>query len=117
IGSSNLPGDLFKALRSPTLIPLVVHSISDHDLNLASASEVDHYIRSLEISKELDRNDLMSAPVVKTSKKATVSGFTLGRTLLIAATQAPYGMEDLPVRVREEIEAEATRKGFKSVFV
>jgi predicted neutral ceramidase superfamily lipid hydrolase len=36
---------------------------------------------------------------------------------LIAATQAPYGMEDLPLRVREEIEAEASRKGFRSAFV
>jgi putative membrane protein len=117
IGSSNLPGDLYKALRTPTSIPLVVHSISDHELNLATKSEVDLYVKTLFTAKELDQGSVMTAPIVKSFNKATVSGFALGRTLVIAATQAPYGMEDLPARIREEIDAEASKNGFTTSFV
>ncbi|MDA4112324.1 MAG: DUF2070 family protein [Thaumarchaeota archaeon] len=117
VGSSNLPGDIYDALRTKDTIPLIVHSISDHDLNLPTKSEVGKYLSSLKQTKMVDEGNTMTEPVVKTRNKATVSGFALGHTVVAAITQSPFGMEDLSVRIRDEIEAEASRMGFKSFFV
>ena len=59
----------------------------------------------------------MSLPVVKRKNKATVSGIAFGSTALIALTQAPDGMEDFPVSLREEIEKEAERSGFRAFII
>ncbi|MHB2035966.1 MAG: DUF2070 family protein [Nitrososphaerales archaeon] len=117
VGSSNLPADIYSKLRSPEVIPLTVHSISDHELNLPSKSEVENYVGSLREAKQIDHGVSMSTPVVRKQGKATVTGIVFGLTCLIAITQAPYGMEDFPVKVRMEIESRANAAGFKLALV
>ena len=117
IGSSNLPGDIFLKLRTANRIPLTFHSISDHELNLPSREEVQNYLRTLSETKRVDQGDSISDPIARSKNKATVAAFALGKTLVIALTQAPYGMEDFPVEVRVEIESAATRAGFLGSFV
>ena len=117
VGSSNLPGDIYSKLRTESTIPLIFHSISDHDLNLPSKEEVRKYAQSLESSASIDSGNTISSRIVIREGKATASGFALGKTLLIALTLAPYGMEDLPETVREKIEAESARMGFEACLV
>ncbi|MGI0091472.1 MAG: DUF2070 family protein [Nitrososphaerales archaeon] len=117
IGSSNLPADIYMRLKTDRVIPLTVHSISDHDLNLPSKSEVESYVASLKEAKQIDEGQSMTRPVIKRKNKATVTALALGSVAIIALTQAPYGMEDFPVSVRKSIEEYADAKGFKSSFV
>ncbi|MCL4519276.1 MAG: DUF2070 family protein [Thaumarchaeota archaeon] len=117
IGSSNLPYDIYSKLHSSTLTPMTVHSISDHDLNLSSRSQVEKYVYSLSSMKPTEEGSSISLPVVKKKNKATVSGIAFGSTALIALTQAPDGMEDFPVSLREEIEREAERLGFQAFII
>ncbi|MHB8566500.1 MAG: DUF2070 family protein [Nitrososphaerales archaeon] len=117
IGSSNLPADIFRMLRTPSLLPLTVHSISDHDLNLPSKSQVENYVSTFRKNKVIDRGGLMSAPLVRVKNKATVSGFALGLTALVFITQAPHGMEDFPVEVREAILEHSRKIGFAETLI
>ncbi|MGA2874760.1 MAG: DUF2070 family protein [Nitrososphaerales archaeon] len=117
IGSSNLPGDIYSKLRTAQTVPLTVHSISDHELNLPSKSEVESYVVSLENPKQIDEGKAMTLPVVKKQGKATATGIAFGSTCLVALTQAPYGMEDFPIRVKNEIDRISNEKGFKLALV
>lgn len=117
IGSSNLPFDIFQKLRSPKLIPMIVHSISDHDLNLPSKRQVEQYVTSLNTSGAVESGMLMSSPVVKIVNKARVSGISFGSSVLIAITQAPYGMEDFPIDVKTAIESYSNTLGFKNLLL
>ncbi len=118
IGSSNLPFDIFHKLSSPTVVPMVVHSISDHDLNLSSRKQVERYVLTLNThGQSIDAGSEISSPVVKNVNKATVSGISFGTTALIMITQAPHGMEDFPVEVKTDIEAYAGKLGFKNLLL
>jgi putative membrane protein len=118
IGSSNIPADIFARLKSNEVIPMVVHSMSDHGMNLPSKTQVERYVSELKDQNEiLDSGFTMSTPFAKQVGKATVTGLAFGFTLSIAITQAPYGMEDFPVEVRKEIEDYSSSKKFKNVLV
>lgn len=118
IGSSNIPADIFARLKSNEVIPMVVHSMSDHGMNLPSKTQVERYVSELKDQNEiLDSGFTMSAPFAKQVGKATVTGLAFGFTLSVAITQAPYGMEDFPVEVRKEIEDYSSTKKFKNVLV
>ena len=117
VGSSNLPGDLYSKLRNANTIPVIFHSISDHDLNLPSKEEVRKYAESLGDPRTVDKGRTISSPAVETEGKSTASGFALGKTLLITLTLAPHGMEDLPEVVRSKIEEESSKAGFAECLV
>jgi putative membrane protein len=118
IGSSNIPADIFSGLKSESTIPMVVHSMSDHGLNLPSKSQVERYVLELKNEEKiLDSGTTMSSPFARTLGKATVTGIVLGSTILVAITQAPHGMEDFPAEVRREIEDYAIQRNFKNILV
>jgi putative membrane protein len=117
IGSSNLPGDIYGKLRTGAVLPLTVHSISDHDLNLPSKKQVERYVSSLQSGKVVDSGAKMSLPVTARKNKATVHGILFGSSVLLTITQAPYGMEDFPAEVRKDIEAFSEKQGYRNVFV
>jgi putative membrane protein len=117
IGSSTLPSDIFARLSLPETIPMVVHSISDHDLNLPSKKQVERYVSSLHQETIIDAGNKMSEPAFKTMNKSTVIGLAFGLTLLIAITQAPFGGEDLPAGVQIAVESYASRAGFSSALI
>jgi putative membrane protein len=117
VGSSNLPADIYSKLRTPSVTPLTVHSVSDHDLNLPSKSEVENYVSSLTVPEVVESGKLMSRVISKTRGKSTVTGIAFEKTCLVAITLAPNGMEDLPTRVRSEIETLANSKGFNLCLV
>ena len=68
---------------------------------------------SLENPNRIDEGKAMTLPVVKRQGKATATGIAFGSTCLVALTQAPYGMEDFPIKVKNEIDRIADEKGFK----
>lgn len=117
VGSSNLPGDIYSKLRSEATVPLIFHSISDHELNLPSKEEVRKYANSLENRSTVERGKTMAGPLVIKKGRGTASGFVLGRTLIIALTLAPNGMEDLSGIIREKIEQEASKLGYDECLV
>lgn len=117
VGSSNLPGDIYEKMRSENEIPVIFHSISDHELNLPSKEEVRKYAKSLENQTVLEQGRTMTLPGVVTEGKATALGFALGKTLLVALTLAPNGMEDLPGIVRTRIEESSRKAGFNVSLV
>lgn len=118
IGSSNLPFDIFQKLSSETLVPMVVHSISDHDLNLPSKKQVERYVSTLNSANAtVESGAEMSSPFVKKNNKATVSGISFGSTALLAITQAPDGMEDFPIDVKNVIESYSSKLGFKNLLL
>ncbi len=120
IGSSNIPADIFRGLRQDSLeFPMVVHSMSDHDLNLSSKKQVDRYVKSLrEDPVQLDSGNTMSGPIVTKQGKATICALEFGRTVLVTVSQAPFGMEDFPSEVRREIERYSVGElKFKNVLV
>jgi putative membrane protein len=117
VGSSCLPEDIFSSLRSEKSLPLTVHSISDHDLNLCSKSEVMKYISSFSQARVVQSADKISGPVVVKKNKASATVLGFGSTIFVALSQAPYGMEDLPTIVRTQIEKLAQAEGFTSPFI
>ena len=117
VGSSNLPGDIYEKLRTETEIPLIFHSISDHELNLPSKEEVRKYADSLGDRREVEEGKTMSSPVVVKEGKGTASGYALGKTVVIALTLSPNGMEDLPGVIRDRIEEKSKRAGFEMCLV
>lgn len=119
IGSSNIPADIFRGLGTDKEFPMVVHSMSDHDLNLSSKKQVERYLTSLKFdAKLLDSGNTLSAPVVTRQGKATISCMAFGKTVLLSVTQSPYGMEDFPSDVRREIENHSVKVcNFKNVLV
>jgi putative membrane protein len=118
IGSSNLPFDVFHKLSSNNLVPMVVHSISDHDLNLSSRSQMERYLSTLDTNGPgVESGSGVTSLVIKKANKATVSGISFGLSALITITQSPYGMEDFPVEVKNDIEAYSSKLGFKNLFL
>jgi len=117
IGSSNLPGDIYAKLHTNNLLPLTVHSISDHDLNLTSQNQVERYISSLGSPNIVGSGTKMSLPQTRTANKATVNGLAFDSSVLLTITQAPYGMEDFPTDVGKEVETYAQSKNFQNTLI
>jgi len=117
IGSSNLPGDVFSGLHSRGVLPLTVHSISDHGLNLPSRGQVERYIASFKNSVDIESGAKVSLPQTSRVNKATVNGLEFGSSVILTITQSPYGMEDFPTRVGLEITNYGLNKGCKNIFV
>ena len=117
VGSSNLPGEIYSNLKTNEVVPLTVHSISDHELNLSSKEEVSKYISTLKEPNKIDEGRSMTCSVVKTKGKATVTGIAFGQTCLVMLTQAPHGMEDFPPSVRTEIQSYSKEAGFRYCLV
>ena len=64
-------------------VPLTVHSISDHELNLPSKSEVESDVVSLENPKRIDEGKAMTLPAVRKRGKATATGIAFDSTCLV----------------------------------
>lgn len=117
IGSSNLPADIFNMRHSKELLPLTVHSISDHDLNLCSKNQVQNYVSTFLHGKAIESGSTMTSPVVKKKNKATVEGLAFGSTAILIITQAPFGMEDFPTSTRDVILKLARDTGFEEILI
>ncbi len=114
IGGSNITGLLYKEMDSTAMI---MHSISNHDLNLPTQKEVQNYLQSLQESESKQNGAVCTEPVTVTMNKARAAGLLFDRTALLFLSLSPHGMEDLPPNVRSEIEQFAENRNFEQVLI
>lgn len=117
IGSSNLPFHLQNWFLSNGFSPMIFHGISGHELNLPSKKEVDRFIFSLKNLKTIASGKTCSIPIITKVGKATATCFAFGETALIMLTLSPFGMEDLPLDLKQEIEDLALKLGYKHAVI
>lgn len=109
VGGSNLPYALFARFGKRAL---VMHGVSGHSFNIPSAREVDRYIAGLDGLGRKDSGDTASEPVQIKQGSATATAIAFGRTALVMLSLAPKGTEDIPQKVRQELESHAATLGF-----
>lgn len=115
IGGSNVSYRIYEALGSSAM---VMHSISDHSLNLPSQEQVEKYLDGLRAEPAgVMGGKTCTEPVVVQVNGARATGVLFGRSPLLLLSLSPEGMEDLPNQVRTDIEAFAKSRGFEQVMV
>src|SRR5215210_8555698 len=111
VGGSNLPYVLYESFSKRAL---VMHSVSDHSLNIPSKKELEKYVKGLEQMTTKVKGDTCSAPVQVRINNATSTGIAFGNTAMVMLSLAPAGMDDIPRSVSNELEAFGRTIGFPS---
>ncbi|MBA3749759.1 MAG: DUF2070 family protein [Nitrosopumilus sp.] len=114
IGGSNLPFDIFKFYSNSAM---VMHSISDHSLNIPSQKEVKKYLDSLNHSEYLESGDKCTIPITLSVNDCNCTGFALGKNVIIFLSKSPTGMEDIPPDVKSYLEHYSKELGFKQILI
>lgn len=114
IGGSNIPYLIYKNLDSSAM---VMHSISDHSLNLPSKNEVENYLNSLSTDSISQEGLTCTEPVTVQINKARAIGILFGKNALLFLSLSPHGMEDLPSYVKTEIEQYSKNRMCERVMV
>jgi putative membrane protein len=114
VGGSNLPYVLYETFNKSAL---VMHSVSDHSLNIPSKREVDRYVKELGSRRVVEKGDTCSAPVQIRINNSTSTGITFGNAAVVMLSLSPKGMDDIPQVVRTELESFGIGLGFSDVLV
>src|SRR5918997_746972 len=114
VGGSNLPYVLYEAFSKRAL---VMHSVSDHSLNIPSKKEVEKYVKDIAQMITKERGAACSEPVQMRINNSTSTGIAFGNTAIVMLSLAPTGMEDIPRAVSSEIESFGSTIGFSDVLV
>jgi len=114
VGGSNIPYLIYKNYNSSAM---VLHSISDHSLNLPSKNEVENYLKNLENSEVKEEGLQCTEPVTVQINKARVTGLLFGRNPLLFLSLSPHGMEDIPSYMKTEIEQYAKNRNYVKTII
>jgi putative membrane protein len=114
VGGSNIPYLIYKNLGSSAMI---MHSISDHSLNLPSKNEVENYLKNLDKSIVKEEGMVCTEPVTVQINKARVTGLLFGNNPLLFLSLSPHGMEDIPNYMKKEIEQYAKNRNFVRILI
>ncbi|MDE1840398.1 MAG: DUF2070 family protein [Thaumarchaeota archaeon] len=114
IGGSNIPYLIYKNLDSSAM---VMHSISDHALNLPSKSQVDLYITSLHQNSKIREGSMCTKPVTIQVNKARTTGLLFDKTAVLILSLSPYGMEDIPYHIKSDLEQYGMNRGYERVLI
>ncbi|MGI0089759.1 MAG: DUF2070 family protein, partial [Nitrosopumilaceae archaeon] len=114
IGGSNITYQIYKNLNSSAM---VMHSVSDHSLNLPSKAQVDAYLASLTNSSVIQQGHKCTKPVMVQINKAHAVGMLFDKTVVMILSLSPHGMEDLPQYVKKELEQYAKNRGFEKILI
>ncbi|MFM9875239.1 MAG: DUF2070 family protein [Nitrosarchaeum sp.] len=114
VGGSNIPYLIYKNLDSSAMI---MHSISDHSLNLPSKNEVENYLNNIDKSTIKEEGATCTEPVTVQINKARVTGLLFGNNPLLFLSLSPQGMEDIPNYMKKEIEEYAKNRNFKRILI
>jgi len=109
VGGSNIPYLMYKNLDSSAMI---MHSISDHSLNLPSKNEVENYLKNLDKSIVKEEGLVCTEPVTVQINKSRVTGLLFGKNPLLFLSLSPHGMEDIPNYMKKEIEQYAKNRNY-----
>ena len=114
VGGSNIPYLIYKNFNSSAM---VLHSISDHSLNLPSKNEVGNYLKNLENSVVKEEGVQCTEPVTVQINKARVTGLLFGKSPLLFLSLSPHGMEDIPSYMKTEIEQYAKNRSYVRTII
>ena len=114
IGGSNLPYQIFKHYSNSAM---VMHSISDHSLNIPSYREVKKYLDSLKYSKFLESGNKCTIPIASSLNDCNCTGFALGKNVILFLSKSPSGMEDIPPIVKVVLEQYSKELGFEQILI
>ena len=114
VGGSNIPYLIYKNLSSSAM---VMHSISDHALNLPSKNEVENYLKNLENSEVKEEGLQCTEPVTVQINKARVIGLLFGKNPLLFLSLSPHGMEDIPNYMKNDIEQYAKNRNYSKPLI
>lgn len=114
VGGSNIPYLIYKNLGSSAM---VFHSVSNHSLNLPSQKEVSQYLESLSKYSVAQEGLNCTEPVTVQINNARCVGLLFGKTAILFLSLSPYGMEDLPLHVKSEIEQFSKNRNFGQVLI
>ena len=96
---------------------MVMHSISDHALNLPSRNEVEKYLKNLENSKVKEEGVKCTEPVTVQINKSRVTGLLFGNNPLLFLSLSPHGMEDIPSYMKTEIVQYANNRNYGRTMI
>ncbi|MCC2648657.1 MAG: putative ran protein with domain of unknown function [Nitrososphaeraceae archaeon] len=114
IGGSNLPYLLYMLFSKNAM---VMHSISDHSLNIPSKKEVNKYVKSLSDSRQSEVGTVCTNPIQIKMGKCTVTGIAFGHSVIIFLSMAPIGMDDVPEHIRTALEHYSADIGFHNILI
>lgn len=114
IGGSNITYLIYKNLNSSAM---VMHSVSDHSLNLPSRSQVEQYLASISKSSSVQQGFNCTKPVTVQVNKARTVGLLFGKVAVLILSLSPHGMEDVPITLKTELEQYGRNRGFEKVLV
>jgi putative membrane protein len=114
IGGSNITYRIYKTMNSSAM---VMHSVSDHALNLPSKTEVDNYLASLANDSVFKKGAMCTEPVTVQVNKARVIGILFEKTAVLFLSLSPHGMEDVPNYIKKEIEQFASNRNFERIMI
>lgn len=114
IGGSNITYLIYKNLNSSAM---VMHSVSDHSLNLPSKAQVEQYLASLQKSSTVQQGFSCTKPVTVQVNKARTVGLLFDKTAVLILSLSPYGMEDVPTSLKTELEQYGKNRGFERVLI
>lgn len=114
VGGSNITYLIYKNLASSAM---VMHSVSDHALNLPSKSEVENYLKGLQVSHVTEEGLHCTEPVTVNINKARVTGLLFGKSALLFLSLSPHGMEDIPSHIKTEIEQYARNRNYSRAMI
>lgn len=114
VGGSNIPYLIYDKLDSKAM---VMHSISDHALNIPSKNEVEKYLKCIDKSTIKEEGVTCTEPVTVQINKSRVIGLSFEQNALLFLSLSPHGMEDLPSYIKTEIEQYAQNRKFNRVMI
>ena len=114
VGGSDIPHQIYKTMNSSAM---VLHSVSDHSLNLPSQQDVQNYLKDLSKSSVSTKGLTCTEPVTVQLNKARVVGIRLDKAAILLLSLSPHGMEDVPLYIKTEIEQVAKNRNFDSTLI
>ncbi len=114
VGGSNIPYLIYKNLDSSAM---VMHSISDHSLNLPSKNQVENYLKNLDNSVTKEEGLTCTEPITVQINKARVIGLLFGNSPLLFLSLSPFGMEDIPSYMKKEIEQYGKNRNYSKPLI
>src|ERR671917_120287 len=114
VGGSDLPYVLYKRFSKRAL---VMHSVSDHSLNIPSKKELEKYVKDVGQMTINERGSTCSTPVQVRINNSTSTGIAFGNSAIVMLSLAPKGMEDIPRALRNELESFGASIGFSDILV
>ena len=114
VGGSNIPYLIYKNLDSSAM---VLHSISDHSLNLPSKNQVENYLKNLDNCVSKEEGLTCTEPVTVQINKARVVGLLFGNSPLLFLSLSPHGMEDIPSYMKKDIEQYGKNRNYSKPLI